>query len=349
MIERAIGNPLLRHLDQFGYGANQWGFKKISSSRNLVLVCISSWILAICSGKKVGAYLGDIAAAFDRVCKEYLLAKLYSVGVSELFLDFLNSYLEPRIGYVTVEGAMSEAMQLCNMVFQGTVLGPPLWNVFFHDIVGAARIEGGSEVTFADDLSVFKTFDFATPNSEVISTMMATRNNCHKWGKMNRVTFDADKEHLVVIHPAVGQGGIFRLLGCFVDVQLQMIDEVDHLVQIARPKIKALLRTMKLYSISDMIQQFKTHIWGLIEYHTGAVLHTTPTVLARLDRLQTSFLEGLSIIEEVAFLDYNFAPTMLRRDIGILGFLQKRVLHQCHPAIIDFIPFLGNDGNWHAK
>ena len=39
-----------------------------------------------------------------------------------------------------------------------------------------------------------------------------------------------------------------------------------------------------------------------------------------------------------AFLDHNFAPPMLRRRIGILGFIHKRVLCQCHPLLQDFLP-----------
>ena len=52
----------------------------------------------------------------------------------------LNSYLLPREGYVTVENAVSEVMWLCDMVFQGTVLGPSLWNAFFGDVAVAAPI-----------------------------------------------------------------------------------------------------------------------------------------------------------------------------------------------------------------
>ena len=46
-------------------------------------------------------------------------------------LQFLNAYLEPRIGYVTIEGALSEAFAIADSVFEGTVLGPSLWNTFF--------------------------------------------------------------------------------------------------------------------------------------------------------------------------------------------------------------------------
>ena len=90
-----------------------------------------SWILAICTGHKVATYLGDVSGAFDRVFKDYLLAKLHSAGVGAQFLNFLDSYLQPRRAAVVVEGTASDEFEIANTVFQGTVLGPPLWNVFF--------------------------------------------------------------------------------------------------------------------------------------------------------------------------------------------------------------------------
>ena len=44
-----------------------------------------------CRDMKVALYLGDISGAFDRVFKDYLLAKLHSAGVADIFLDFLNA------------------------------------------------------------------------------------------------------------------------------------------------------------------------------------------------------------------------------------------------------------------
>jgi len=53
--------------------------------------------------------------------------------------------------------------------------------------------------------------------------------------------------------------------------------------------------------------------------------------------------------ERTAFLDYNFAPPSLRRDIGILGFLHKRMLKQCHPAFEAFLPIDTSPSSWHDK
>ena len=66
---------------------------------------------------------------------------------------------------------MSDIMVSANMVFQGTVLGPPLWSVFFSDVATAARRTGGLENVFADDLNVFKRFNASVPNEAVVVDM----------------------------------------------------------------------------------------------------------------------------------------------------------------------------------
>ena len=45
------------------------------------------------------------------------------------------------------------------------------------------------------------------------------------------------------------------------------------------------------------------------------------------------------LTEEVAFLSYNFAPPTIRRNIGMFGFLHKRVLGKAHPCFQKLLPF----------
>ena len=137
--EKVIGIRLVPFLQRNAFGENQWGFSTGLGAKDLVTMLMMSWILAVCSGKKVGAYLNDISGAFDRVFKTYILAKLYAAGVGSRYLNFLESYLAPRKGRVVVQGSFSEEFVLENNVFQGTVFGPPLWNVFFADVALPAR------------------------------------------------------------------------------------------------------------------------------------------------------------------------------------------------------------------
>ena len=95
--------------------------------------------------------------------------------------------------------------------------------------------------------------------------------------------------------------------------------------------------------------QYKTHLCGFSEYQNGTIFHAAPTVLHKLDRMQTSYVHELHITEESAFLDFNFAPSCLRRDISILGFLHKRVLGESHVAIQELFPFLPHYPPWHNK
>ena len=140
-----------------------------------------SWILEICRGNVIGAYLNDIPAAFDRVFKEILLAKLHAAGVGQCFSQFLDAYLQTRTGKVVVEGCSSEEFVLSNTVFQGTVLGPTLWNTFFADVCIPASSTGGHEAMFADDLKVFQVFLRMHPKEDVLASLQMCRSNVHQW------------------------------------------------------------------------------------------------------------------------------------------------------------------------
>ena len=71
-----------------------------------------------------------------------------------------------RLSQVAVDGALSYVIDLTNTVFQGTVLGPTLWNTFFNDVATEASSQGGREVLFADDLNTFKSYSLEVSNED---------------------------------------------------------------------------------------------------------------------------------------------------------------------------------------
>ena len=284
----------------------------------------------------------DISGAFDRVFVPYLLAKLQRCGVGPMLLRFLADYLAPRQGQVLVQGAYSDSFEISNSVFQGTVLGPSLWNTFFADVSNPAGSCGGDEAKFADDLSVFQRFDRLKPLAECMATMEKCKDNVHNWGKVNRVSFDAGKEHMMVLHPSESHGDAFRLLGCMIDVDMRMHSAVEQVLSKIRPKITAILRTRQYYDIPDLIFQFKTQIWGHIETNMAGYFHAASHLLAKIDAAQNKFLHDLGVSPMHAFMEFNFAPPRLRRNVGILGLLHKRVLGKCHPTFERLLPWLSS-------
>ena len=278
--ERVIGILMTHFFENTGaYSASQWAFQRGRSHSDLIALLINSWILALEQGKKIGLYLSDISGAFDRVWTPLLMKKLWRSGLNAELLKFLENYLTEHSRKIAVNGDFSDAFELSNMVYQGTVLGPVLWNVFFSDISSVMAKIHGTEAKFADDLNVYKLYCAKTSNDDIMQELYDCQKLTHEWGVEHRVAFDRTKEEFTIIHRKQGQGEPFRLLGPVIDHALIMSEAIDKLVGKCRPKIKAILRTTRHYSVQDMVLQFKTHVLPTAELATPAVYHASTSVL----------------------------------------------------------------------
>ena len=203
--------------------------------------------------------MSDISGAFDRVDSQKLLLKLRRLGVCDRFVELFADYLGPRRAWVGVDGANSYEFILQNMVYQGTVLGPCLWNIFFADVHEAGEATGCKERRFADDLSTSKSYRRDTDNGVVLEELRACQRSVHEWGEKNRVRFDPAKEEFVVLCPVAGYGDTFRLLGPLIDQKLLMTECIEKLYRKAKAKARALLRCRRFFgsSISSLAHRSK--------------------------------------------------------------------------------------------
>ena len=283
-------------------------------------------------------YLSDISGAFDRVSTQLLLRKCRAVGVSGKLASFLTGYLAPRQAQVVVDGAASKPMPLTNTVYQGTVLGPPLWNTFFADVTSVATAHGATEAKYADDLNMYKAYAGQTPCDDILADLKHLQSATHSWGRANQVIFDGAKEEFAIIHRRHNHGDAFKLLGIWIDTKLTMDVAVDKVVKKISPKVTALLRTRRFHSQAALIAQYKSHILCHLDRCGGAVFHASDTVLLPLDRVQDRFLRELGLSSADAFLQYNLAPVAMRRDIGILGLIHKCVVGVADITLRELFP-----------
>ena len=72
-----------------------------------------------------------------------------------------------------------------------------------------ARLQGGDESIFADDLNIFQRFDRNIGDEVIFSTMHRTADDIHEWGTLNRVIFDPAKEAFSILHPRENNGDEF--------------------------------------------------------------------------------------------------------------------------------------------
>ena len=127
------GFSLISLCDSHCFGHNQFAYQKGRGARDAIAHLVLSWICVFNRRRKVGLYCSDVAGAFDRVKMERLVEKLRAAGLHPNIVALLESWLRRCSASVIVGGASSEEFALFNMVYQGTVFGPILWNVFFQD------------------------------------------------------------------------------------------------------------------------------------------------------------------------------------------------------------------------
>ena len=87
-----------------------------------------------------------------------------------------------------------------------------------------------------------------------------------------------------------------------------------------------LLRTHRFYSSRDTINLYKVYILLQIEYRTPVLLHASDSVLMPLDMIQNRFLSKIGITIEDAALHFKLIPLRQRRQIAVLGVIQRTVL-----------------------
>ena len=222
--------------------------------KDVLVINVCSWLLAMEQGLAVAVYCSDVSGAFDRVSAARLGEKLQRLGLHPGLLSLLNSWLEDRVSEVVVGGRSSQPEKLADSVFQGTVLGSPLWNVFYADARFAVNNLGFKETVFADDFNAWKTFN---PQETCVQAhQQKAQRDLHDWGWANQVLFDPLKESFHTLHRAFFAGEDFKILGVLFDPQLLMHSACRTVATEAGRRLRKLLRSRQFFTTPELMLEF---------------------------------------------------------------------------------------------
>ena len=248
VLERLMQKLFVPYLSKFNcFGPSQVAYTRGRGSRDALAYLVLTWLQALASALKIGVYCSDVSGAFDKVSHTRLLAKLRVKGFYPKLVAIIASWLRQRTAHVVVGCKQSEAMQLQDMIFQGTVLGPMLWNLFYEDARHALRECFFKEIVYADALNGFRFFSQALSNTTIQKCINMCQKELHMWGCANQVGFDPGKESKHILSLTQPEGGVFTILGVTFDGKLDMTSTVDDLVATANWKIGVILRTHRFY------------------------------------------------------------------------------------------------------
>ena len=141
----------------------------------------------------------DLSAAFDTVDHNILLQRLHTrFGISGTALDWFKDYLANRRQRVSVNGSLSDPVQVKCGVPQGSVLGPLLFLAYISPLGDIIRRHGLDFHMYADDTQLYLAFDFEK-SQMALATIRAAICDINDWLLLNMLKFNTGKTDLCVI------------------------------------------------------------------------------------------------------------------------------------------------------
>ena len=160
LIERCVASRLEKHMKENDLESkHQYGYKKGHSTEMLLIKIVDSLLIAFDKKLATILLLLDLSAAFDTVDHNKLLHALcYDIGITGTVYKWFQSFLKGRSQRVKINSSYSDSESLDFGLAQGSVLGPPLFNIYvrpFYPFIQALAFEVEG---FADDHQLFKQF-----------------------------------------------------------------------------------------------------------------------------------------------------------------------------------------------
>ena len=135
ILERAKSKQMVKYLADNGLiHPCHHAYRANHNTATALLQMYDSWINALESGKLAGICLLDMSAAFDVVDHRLLLQKVSAYGFQEDVVAWLESYLNNRAQAVSINGDISELINIQSGVPQGSILGPLLYTLYTNEL-----------------------------------------------------------------------------------------------------------------------------------------------------------------------------------------------------------------------
>jgi hypothetical protein len=355
VMERIINQRLVAYLEGNNLISDrQYGFRCKRSTGDLMAYITEAWSRSIHHFGESLAVALDISKAFDRVWHTALLSKMKSFGICSGLVEWTESFLANRSIRVVLDGQMSDEFHLNAGVPQGSVLSPTLFLIFINDLLSLTRNKIHS---FADDSTLSHSYKFdRRPGSaavyssrlEMVESLNADLVGIERWGRENRVQFNAAKTQTCLFSHKIHQepielrmsGAILEgsssldILGIHLNDKLIWREHVLGVVRNASRRLGFLRRCKRYFSSLNLADIYKAYIRPLLEYNSHLWIGAPPSTTLLVDRIQRRAIRLIGdsrITDKLDSLEH-------RRNVGALTLFYRYFHGRCSAEISSIMP-----------
>ena len=167
-------------------------------------------------------------AAFDTVDHDVLLDILwYELGIRGKVYDWFVSFLSDRKQAVVIDGHKSTFVDNPYGVPQGSVLGPPLFNVYVRSLISILEQEGYKVHGYADDHQALFEFSIEFQVYAIKYAIPHCLDIISKWMSKHFLKLNPTKSQVIIFHPkSVSNQLVFERLrlsdGSYIPISMQV-------------------------------------------------------------------------------------------------------------------------------
>ena len=215
----------------------------------------------------------DLSKAFDTINHQLLIAKLHAYGFERNALTLILNYLAKRWQRTKINLSFSSWSELMHGVYQGSVLGPFLFNIYINDLF--FQFTETEVCNFADDTTPYAC------DLDLKSLIQKLEHDCLKavlWFENNYMKLNEDKCHILISGSTneklcinvgdtlIEKDSKVKLLGVILDKDLSFNEHISTICKKAGRKVTALSRLINFMPFFKRRILFKTFIESQFSY-----------------------------------------------------------------------------------
>ena len=133
-----------------------------------------------------------LKTAFDTVDHALLCTKMEFDGVRDVACKWLNSYLDLRKQYVSIDGCKSNVRSISCGVPQGSIPGPKLFIMYVNDMCNISKLV--KFILFADDTNILCTDPCIMRLKERVCDVLAILDT---WFTVNKLSLKMQQKLII--------------------------------------------------------------------------------------------------------------------------------------------------------